>query len=93
MELFPWNSGEKPYFVNEEGFEWYIDKSTTDWCKRYMPNGCEPLAAACFFVKKEDQITRVLINDKQQIIAEDTSLEGMAVKIDQLRILKSFSDI
>jgi len=45
------------------------------------------LKAICFFVKKDDYITRVLVGEKQQILHEDTSLEGMACKIDFLRLV------
>ena len=30
-DTFPWNNYKKPDFVNEDGFEWYIDKETTTY--------------------------------------------------------------
>lgn len=87
-KFFPWDRGEKPYFVNEEGFEWYIDKDCTEWAKRDMANGNKGLKnVGCFFVKKGDDVHRVLINDKQQILHSATSMEGMCVKIDMLKMI------
>lgn len=64
---FPWENNEKPYFVNEQGFEWYIDKETTNYAK--------PLKVVCFFCKKKEFMTRVLLNENGDEIYSDTSLE------------------
>lgn len=93
--IFPWdNNEEKPYWINpENGYLWYIDKSVTDCCTKDKMDWPK-LEAICFYVceKKNNKIrpiTRVLIDKKtNKIIAEDESLEGMAVKIEILRMAK-----
>lgn len=96
LKLFPWDNGISPYWINPENqLEWYVDKSTTEWCTRDMLNKSPKLQALCFFVcqrtdDKIEPISRVLIDKKtNQIIAEETSLEAMAVKIDMFRLAKS----
>jgi hypothetical protein len=94
LKLFPWDKDEKPYWINpENGLEWYVDKSTTEWCKRGHINGWKKLNAVVFYVadKKEDgkvyPLERVLIDaDTNEVLAAETSLEAMAVKIDMIRM-------
>jgi|GEM_PF-3018914 len=91
FNLFPWDNGVDPYFVNDEGFEWYIDKDITDWATKDTDTGIKGLKGVmCFFVKKGDDINRVLINDQQQILADDRSLEQICVKIDLMKIVKNY---
>jgi hypothetical protein len=45
---------------------------------------------ACFLVKKGDDINRVMINDKQQMLLDDKNLEQMCVKIDLMKIVKNY---
>jgi hypothetical protein len=86
--LFPWTSGEKPFSVNEDGYEWYVDKLTTEYARREdFINKTKPLKVIVFFVKKRDFITRVLIGENQKILYEDTTLEGMSSHIDILRLV------
>lgn len=85
-------TGEKPYFVNDkEGFVWYVNELLTKACE----NGSLPkLKAICFDVysiknEKLDAYERVLIGKKtNEILAEDSSIEGMASKITWLRTIK-----
>lgn len=85
-------TGEKPYFVDDkEGFVWYINEFLTKACE----NGSLPkLKAICFDVYKiKNKILvayeRVLISNKtNDILAEDSSIEGMASKIIWLRTIK-----
>ena len=93
LKLFPWDNNEKPYWINpENGLEWYVDKSTTDWCTREHINGWKKLNAIVFYVaeRKEGKVNpleRVLIDKKtNEPLACETSLEAMAVKIDMLRL-------
>ena len=95
LKIFPWDNGEKPYFINPDNkYEWYIDKSTTDWCSAYR-NDLKELDAICFIVAKRvgdklNPIERVLIDKKtNEVLAVDTSLEGMACKIDFIRLSQS----
>lgn len=96
LKLFPWDNNESPFWVNpENGLEWYIDKPTTEWCKREHVNGWEKLNAVVFYVaeRKDDKISpleRVLIDAKtNDVLASDTSLEGIVTKIDMIRMVSS----
>jgi hypothetical protein len=83
----PWENGGKPYFINEQGYEWYVDKSLTNWAANPKRVG-EPLEAVCFTVcKNKKPITRILVGIENQILAEYTGLEDMVIKIDMLRII------
>lgn len=91
FKFFPWENGEKPYWVNpENGIEWYIDKDATEWCTR--ESNFKKLNAVVFIVciNNKDKITpleRVLIDVKTSaFLASETSLEAMCVKIDMLRL-------
>lgn len=93
LKLFPWDNDEKPYWVSpENGLEWYVDESTTKQCKRDHVNGWKQLNAVVFYVaeRKDGKVSpleRVLIDSKtNEPLAVETSLEGMAVKIDMIRM-------
>lgn len=97
LKIFPWQRGEAPFGIDEEtGLEWYIDKSTTNYCARETINELPKLNAVCFFVVENkdgnrNALTRILIDKKtKQILAEYTSLEQMCCKIDILRLAKKF---
>lgn len=92
LKLFPWDDGIKPYWVNpENGLEWYVDQHVTDWCKRDL-NNLKKLGATCFYVcervdGKVNPLERVLIDNKtNDVLACETSLESMTVKIDMIRL-------
>lgn len=92
FKIFPWENGEKPYWVNpENGIEWYVDKDTTEWCTRERSN-FKKLDAVVFYVciKNKDKITpleRVLIDVKtNKLLGSATSLEAICAKIDMLRL-------
>lgn len=96
FKLFPWENGEKPYWVNpENGIEWYIDKDTTEWCTRER-NNLKKLNAVVFYVcvknkNKINPLERVLIDVKTNApLASETSVEVMCAKIDMLRLAISF---
>jgi hypothetical protein len=81
MFSFPWESGEKPHFVNEEGYEWYLDKDVTKKSK--------DLGLYCFYVKKDDDITRALIDDKQHLYYDSKTLEGIYCWLDIFKLHES----
>ena len=96
MKIWPWDRDEKPYWINpDNGYEWYIDESTTKWCTRDTLNDLPKLDAVCFMVVENKNgertpLSRILIdNQTNKILHDDTSLEGMACKIDWLRLAKS----
>lgn len=97
LNLFPWENDEKPYWVNpENGMEWYIDKETSYCCTREHINGWKKLDAIVFYVteridNKVNPLERVLIDkNTNEVLAAETSLEAMVVKIDMYRMSKSF---
>ena len=92
MKIWQWEQGQKPYFVNKEnGIEWYVDKSTTDYCKRWI-NDSKPLNAVVFILAQKEgdkrkPITRILLcKETNEVLADEMNLEALAVKIDFLRI-------
>lgn len=94
LKLFPWDKDEKPFWVNpENGLLWYVDKYVTEWCTKEKL-GWPKLDAVCFYVcqkigDKIDLMTRILLDKKtNEILAEDQSLESMAVKIEAMRMAK-----
>lgn len=90
FSIFPWDKGEKPYFVNDEGFEWYVDKGMTKWARDDRAGSDGLKGVVCFYVKKKDHVTRILINDKQEILKESQGLEDMAAFIDILRVQQMY---
>ena len=62
---FPWENGAKPYFVNDEGFEWYIDK---DFTQEARTGKGKRLDLLCNYVKKGKRVDFVLVNDKNEIM-------------------------
>ena len=60
---------------------------------RINTNANEGLKGAiCFFVKKGDMITRILMNDDQHIMIEEASLEKMGAKIDILKLVNHYKN-
>lgn len=99
FKLFPWDNDEKPYWVNpENGYEWYVDKSTSEACRNDTPNEMKKLDAIVFYVAerkngKLSPLERVLIDAKtNDILACETSLEAMYAKIDMFRLALTFND-
>jgi len=96
IPLYPWDNNEKPYFVNAEGFEWYVDKSTTEWATKDVAlidgrtrKGLKNVVA--FFVKKGESVRSVLINNKQEIVAEHESFVGLCSRIDMLKVWEDYA--
>lgn len=94
FEVFPWDKeGSKPYYVNEQGYEWWIDTSSTDYARSDTRPG-HPLKAICFYVRKDGRaLSRVLIDENtNDVLADEQNLEALAVKIDILRFHESDGD-
>jgi hypothetical protein len=94
--IFPWERDEKPYFINEMGFEWYVDKFATKWAHDdvclsayHTRKGIKNVVA--FFVKNGDEIRSVLIDEKQEVVAEAENTIGLCHKIDKLKIYYDFA--
>ena len=78
----------EPDFINEEGTKWWKDDIITEYAQREDINGTS-LNVVCFVIELKDGYkSRVLINDKQEIIEEDQKVEVMGVKIDIRKFLK-----
>ena len=79
----------EPDFVNDIGVKWWLDDITTKHAKCEDTNGIS-LNATCYYVELLDGTkTRVLLSGTGEIIEEDQTLEGIAVKIDMRKFLKS----
>ncbi|MCK5449808.1 hypothetical protein KAI32_03005 [Candidatus Pacearchaeota archaeon] len=85
---FPWDNDEKPYFVNEEGFEWYFNKLGTEYARLKDGSGTSLKDVCVFYVKKDDDITNVIIDKNRKILADSRSLESIGVEIDKLKLLR-----
>jgi hypothetical protein len=91
FKLFPWENGVKPDFVND-GFEWYIDKISTEYARQDTITHKGLRNVACFTVRKDDVITRIMIDNKQHILFETPSLVAMGEKIDILKVLQHYKN-
>lgn len=94
--LYPWDFNEKPYFTNEEGFEWYYDKSTTQYATSdvylygdHIRKGLKNVMA--FYVKRDDTFESVLINNKQEVLAVSKTSIGLCFEIDKIKIWEDFA--
>lgn len=96
IAFFPWDQGKDPDWVNpENGYMWYVDYDMTDYANNPDKSTGKPLNAICFYVCSKDDndgvqpVSRVLIDRKSNdVLHDDTSLEGMAIKIDMFRFIK-----
>jgi hypothetical protein len=83
---FPWENGIEPYFVNEEGFEWYESKIIDDCCVGIHLKAKSLTGVKGFLVRKEEFAEYVLIDENQNIIYATQKLEQMFCTIDALRL-------
>lgn len=93
----PWERGEKPYFVNEEGWEWYVNKDLTKYAQKddhLWGGGKHPkLEYVAFTLRKGDEIAYMLIGTDQIVIEFDRSEIGLYDKIRKLKVLYSFMSV
>ena len=87
--MFPWESGEIPYYEDPSGTKWWLDKDMTQHARRDIPMAKGLVNVAVFFVKVGDYATRIAIDDKRSVLAEDQTLEGMGCKLDILKIARN----
>jgi len=79
----------EPDFVNEVGVKWWKDESTTRYAQRADIKGTKLENVVCFAIEEANgHRTRVLVSQEQGVLCEDRSLEGIACKIDVLKVLK-----
>lgn len=92
FKFYPWEKGEIPYFVNEEGYEWYVEKNLTKYA-REDHNGHKGLKnVVCFLLRKDDYVTRIIIDENQNILGESPSLEEISGKIDTLKMIQHYKN-
>lgn len=85
FDPMPWELGEKPYFVNELGNEWYLDDITNKEIKSRKLK----MQIVCFFLRTtEGIITRLLIDDKQHVLMETNNWEAILHRLDAYEILE-----
>lgn len=93
LQQMPWEKGEKPVLVND-GFEWYIDRSATSWALKdnIMPSGnVVPgiTGVMAFIVRKGGDISYVLVDGNQNVLADDDRYEQFLRKIDILKVINN----
>jgi hypothetical protein len=88
---FPWEKGEEPYYV-DSGVEWYLDKSKTRYLHEEDVNGNQGLKnMAVFTIRRleDNDINRVIIDNKQNIVHVTKSLEGLLCRIDVMKLVNA----
>jgi hypothetical protein len=79
--------GTPPDFVNEIGVKWWRDLDTTKYAIREDSFGTTLDVAVWFIEEANGRRTRLIVQDGRAIY-DDQSLEGIAVRIDALKLLK-----
>lgn len=86
---------DKLVYTSPQGLEFYtnsITESLTGWCERDNNGKLKPLTGykvlKCHMPNGEKAL--VLYNDKGEPVDDDTTMEGMAGKIDFLKLARSF---
>jgi len=77
MQGFPWKNGEKPYFTNKEGFDWYIQEDLTEYCKE---KGL--LNVVVFLVAKGEKPETYAVVEKGRLLHTNQQYEGVLCWID-----------
>ena len=93
LKLWPWDQEDaKPFFVNPEGIEWWLDKDTTEWAHREDQHGTTLKNIIGFILRRDGEPqTRVLMDkESNQVVYENTLLEAVACHIDALKALKRY---
>lgn len=76
----------EPFFVNEEGIEWYLVDDMTKWCT--MGKCGWPILDAKVFLTVEDgkMMEYVIVAPEGKVLGSNKSMEGIAVLIEALRL-------
>ncbi len=91
---YPWENGEKLFFTNDEGYEWYMNEYDTEWAHSADSFGTTLPNLICIYIRKGDFATRGMMDKiTNELIYTDTSMEGIAVKIDMLKFIKRCDDV
>jgi len=93
FKLWPWNDeNAKPFFTNEEGVEWWVDKDTTEWAHREDSQGTSLKNIVGFILRKDEKsLTRVLMDrETNNLVYSSDLLEAVACHIDMLKAAKRY---
>lgn len=93
LKLWPWENDIKPFFINEEGVEWYVDESCTKWAHREDSKGISLPNIFVFILREKDgnPLTRVVMNKTNNaILKESTNMEVICAFIDMLKANEHF---
>jgi len=83
----PWD--REPDFINDMGIQWWDDDYMTEYAQGPDQDGVV-LQADCYFVKDlEGEMTRIMVSrETGQILGGCQTIEGMAAKIDILKMIE-----
>jgi hypothetical protein len=84
---WPWERDEKPFFSNDEGFDWWIVEILTQACEREGVGSPLPNTKV-FFVSKDNKPVTYAIVRGNELIYENTNFESVCYKIDVLRMIE-----
>ena len=95
--IWPWDEANaKPYFTNPEGFEWWIDKSSTQWAHRDIePTGGKGAKnLLCFIVRKDEKPVSRVVMDKNtnEVVYENGNLEAVACWLDMYKVAQTIPE-
>ena len=83
---------DDPDFINEEGTKFWVDTSTTQYAQRQDSHGTVLNMVVYLAETKDGYMARLLIDEEQNIVAEEQNLEQLAVKIDMLKANTRFDE-
>ncbi len=85
---FPWDIGEKPVLINDEGYEWYLDRDFTKYAREEDIHGNSGLKyVVCYFIKKGEYINRAIVDNEINVILYSSQLlESIAAHIDFMKM-------
>lgn len=80
---------DKPDAVNESGVKFWLDKSATDYAQKADQFGTKLKGWQVLMLEEPNgHRTRIVVNEKQEIMGENQSLEGIGCQIDVFKLLK-----
>lgn len=83
------NDWSKPDAVNEDGCKFWLDKSTTEYARKPDSFGTKLEDWSAMLVQEPNgRRTRILVNERHEIRAEDQMLAGIFSKIAVFKMLK-----
>ena len=87
-----WDFNRPPDFTNEEGVQWWIDKTLTHHARGEGVGGVKLPDIVVFLVKEPNGRMTRLVTRGQEILHDDQSFEGVASYIDMMKASKHFDE-